>query len=309
MPVFGRVAYGFVAGFTALLISLADVRPGKFYSSPPSSLHSLVCATFKRMHEPPALAPGSEPEAPPALLSFIGNAREWALFLDFDGTLVDLAPTPEAIVVPPHLPSLLRALSSRFDGAVAVITGRSLVNLDRHLGFSPPAAGQHGAELRLQSSAVPTNPSASAPAALRQRVGELAAAWPGLVVEDKGATLAVHYRAVPEAAKYVNAALAELAQASANTLEVVMGKSVCEVRPAGINKGAALDAFLRAPTFSGRLPLMVGDDVTDEAGFAAALRAGGSAIKVGEGETCAPWRLPAPEAVYAWLSADLEERA
>lgn len=258
------------------------------------------------MHDSSPFDPIVEFETPPPLRSIAGDARKWALFLDFDGTLVELAATPEAIRVPPGLPSLLRGLSNYFTGAVAVITGRSLANLDRHLGFSLPAAGQHGAELRLQSSAAPTNLSAPALDALRQRVGELAAAWPRLVVEDKGATLAVHYRAVPEAGEQVNAVLTQMAQASAQTLEVVMGKSVCEVRPVGANKGAALDAFLHEPPFSGRRPLMLGDDVTDEAGFAVALWAGGSAIKVGEGESCAPWRVPAPTAVRAWLSAALQ---
>lgn len=230
------------------------------------------------------------------------------MFLDFDGTLVDLAPTPEAIVVPSRLPSLLQALSARFDGALAMVTGRSLSNLDRHLGLNLPAAGQHGAQWRFRPGQSPVEELLPALDAARQRVRALVEVWPALVVEDKGSTLAVHYRGVPEAGKDVDAVLAEVAQASPDALDVVRGKSVCEIRPIGVNKGAALEAFLRTPPFAGRLPLMVGDDVTDEAGFAAALNAGGSAIKVGEGESCAPWRLPAPLAVRDWLSAALEER-
>ncbi|MGH7917785.1 MAG: trehalose-phosphatase, partial [Candidatus Binataceae bacterium] len=154
-----------------------------------------------------------------------------------------------------------------------------------------------------------TGQPAAALDAVRQRAGELAAAWPGLIVEDKGATLAVHYRAVPDAGEHVNAVLTEAAQASVQALEVLRGKSVCEVRSAGVDKGAALEAFLRAPPFTGRRPLMLGDDVTDEAAFDAALRAGGAAVKVGEGESIAPWRLPAPDAVRAWLAAVLDRRA
>jgi len=259
------------------------------------------------MHDSPSpvFLPDS---APPPLHSLTDPSGRWSLFLDFDGTLVELAPTPEAIVVPPRLPSLLRVLSMRFDGALALVTGRSLSNLDRHLGLSLPAAGQHGAQRRL----VPDQPVAEHPVpaldTVRYRVSGLAGDWPGLVVEDKGSTLAVHYRGVPEAKREVTALLDELARASSGELELLTGKSVCEVRPAGANKGAALEAFLREPPFAGRMPLMVGDDVTDEAGFAAALNAGGAAIKVGEGESCAPWRLPAPQAVRNWLSAALEER-
>ncbi len=243
---------------------------------------------------------------PPPLRTVAANAGSWALFLDFDGTLVDLAATPEAIIVPPRLPSLLQALSAYFTGALAVLTGRSLANLDRHLGCRLPAAGQHGAQLRLTPTRAPAEPSATALDGARQRVRDLVVAWPGLVVEDKGLTLAVHYRAVPEAGEPVNTVLRAVAQASSNVLEVVRGKCVGELRPVGVNKGAALEAFLQTPLFAGRRPLMVGDDVTDEAGFDAALRAGGAALKVGAGESCAPWRLPLPAAVRAWLAAALE---
>ncbi len=259
------------------------------------------------MHD--SFSPVSSPQlvAPPPLLSVAGDAGRWALFLDFDGTLVELASTPEAIVVPSRLPALLQALSSRFSGALALVTGRSLCNLDRHLGMAFPAAGQHGAQWRFAPDQLPRERHEPALEAVRRRVHELTKAWPGLVVEDKGATLAVHYRAVPEAGLPVRAALEDFARASAGALEVIAGKSVCEIRPAGADKGAALETFLSTPPFAGRLPLMLGDDVTDEAGFAAALRAGGAAIKVGEGESLAPWRLPAPSSVRSWLSEALEK--
>ena len=259
------------------------------------------------MHESsPSVSP-PQSAAPPPLLSVAGDAGRWALFLDFDGTLVELAPTPEAIVVPSRLPGLLQALSGRFSGALALVTGRSLSNLDRHLGRSFPAAGQHGAQWRFVPDQPPRERHEPALEAARRRVHELAGSRPGLVVEDKGATLAVHYRAVPEAGREVHAELEALARASSGALEVISGKSVCEIRPAGADKGAALDTFLGTPPFAGRLPLMLGDDVTDEAGFAAALRAGGAAIKVGEGESLAPWRLPTPSSVLTWLSEALEE--
>lgn len=250
----------------------------------------------------------SRESAPPPLLSLAGEAGRCAVFLDFDGTLVELAPTPDAIVVPPGLPDLLQDLSARFSGALALVTGRSLSNLDRHLGLSLPAAGQHGAQWRLTPGGSAVEVDAPTLKAARDRVRELARAWPGLVVEDKGSTLAVHYRGAPEAGREVTALLDALAQDSGGELEALTGKSVCEVRPAGVHKGAALDAFLREPPFAGRLPLMVGDDVTDEAAFAAALGAGGAAIKVGEGNSLAPWRLPGPAAVRSWLAEAPEEK-
>lgn len=242
-----------------------------------------------------------EQAAPPPLSVVAADTRRWALFLDFDGTLVDLAETPEAICVPAELPVLLDALSERFAGAVALVTGRSLENLDRHLGVRLPAAGQHGIQWRVHSAGIAHIGSAPALAVARERVRELASGRPRLLVEDKGATLAVHYRAEPEAEDDVRQVMTRLAEASENALEVLMGKQVCELRPSGFDKGSAINRLLETPLFKGRLPLMIGDDVTDEAGFAAALNAGGVAIKVGGGETCAPWRLDAPHSVRDWL--------
>lgn len=243
---------------------------------------------------------------PPPLHALAGNAKCWALFLDFDGTLVDLAPSPDKIEVPHELPQLLKRLSDRFAGALAIFTGRSLSDLDRHLGLSFPAAGQHGAQRRMEIGMAPREASVPALEMARERMHELAAAWPRLLVEDKGATLAVHYRAVPDAGARVHALLREIVAASGSELEIQEGKYVYELRPAGIDKGAALDAFLQVPPFSGRLPLVVGDDVTDETAFAVALRAGGAAVKVGAGESRAAWRLDTPRSVRSWLENGVE---
>ena len=244
--------------------------------------------------------------APPPLQALPGNGKRWALFLDFDGTLVDLASSPDRIQVPRGLPQLLERLFGRFAGALAVFTGRSLSDLDRHLGLRLPAAGQHGVQRRMEAGVTPREVSVPALDRARERVHELAEAWPQLLVEDKGSTLAVHYRAVPEAGARVHALLREIVAASGRELEIQEGKYVYELRPAGIDKGVALEAFLRVPPFSGRLPLAVGDDVTDETAFAAALRAGGAAVKVGAGESRAAWRLDTPRSVRAWLENGME---
>lgn len=254
------------------------------------------------MHESSNSAPAKEPVAPPPLGEIAADVNRWALFLDFDGTLVELAETPEAIRVPAGLPDLLRALSERFSGAVAVVTGRSLDNLDRHLGVRLPAAGQHGVQWRATPADIAQARSTPALDAAREQMRELTATWPRLLVEDKGATLAVHYRGVPEAEPGLRQAMASLVEASDNALEVLMGKNVCELRPSGINKGSAISRLLETPRFAGRLPLVIGDDVTDEAAFEVALDAGGAAVKVGSGDSRARWRLQDPLRVREWLT-------
>lgn len=258
------------------------------------------------MHDSSPSAPAPEHEAPPPLGEVIVDPGRWALFLDFDGTLVELADTPESIEVPPALPALLGRLNDRLAGALALVTGRSLENLDRHLGIRFPAAGQHGAQWRVTPESAVETLADPALEGARRRVAELARAWPRLLVEDKGATLAVHYRSAPEAGPAIRDALDRLADASGATLEVLMGNNVCELRPAGVDKGLAVEKFLGSAAFAGRLPLMVGDDVTDEAGFRAALGAGGAAVKVGDGDSLAPWRLPTPAGVREWLAGLLE---
>ncbi len=258
------------------------------------------------MDESSSSARAKAPEAPPPLHALTDDGRRWALFLDFDGTLIDLAPSPEEIKVPPELPRLLQELATRFTGALAIFTGRALANLDRHLGIHLPAAGQHGVQQRLEADEQPREISLPSLDEARSSLQELIAAWPRLLVEDKGSTLAVHYRAEPKAGEQVNALFAEIVAASGDALEIQEGKYVYELRPTGVDKGKALEAFMQTPPFAGRLPLVVGDDVTDEAAFAVALRIGGSAVKVGEGVTCAPWRMASPRNVRTWLQDMLE---
>jgi len=232
---------------------------------------------------------------------------DWAYFVDFDGTLVDIAPRPEAITVTDGLADLLSSFSAAADGALAVITGRSLADLDRHLVLPHvAAAGVHGLELRGGTRADTSDPEARkrALAKVRASAEQLAARYPDLRIEDKGEAIAVHYRAVPylgpEVFKTLGAAVAEAGE----QLTLLQGKMVVEVKPALANKGAAVEAFLAAPPFAGRRPCFIGDDVTDEDGFRVCNARGGISIHVGppDAVTEARYRLASPAAVHDWLA-------
>ena len=233
---------------------------------------------------------------PAALLP--APAADWALFLDIDGTLLDLAPTPGAVVVPPTLTADLVAAATALAGALAVLSGRPLVQIDALLDWpGRPAAGVHGGELRAADGAVATDTRAAAAlASARPRLASLAG--DGVLVEDKGLAVAVHVRAAPQRDDEVGAAVRELAAASAGLLDAMPGHAVWELRPATASKGTALRRLLAAPPFAGRRPVMVGDDVTDEEAMAAAESLGGLGVRVG-----AQRGVP-PAAVRAWL-ADL----
>lgn len=226
-----------------------------------------------------------------------------ALFLDFDGTLVELAEAPHLIRVPDGLPLLLEALKTRLGGRLALISGRALADLDRHLSCPGIAAsGSHGLELRLAdgtSIKLGTSPDIGE---VREEVARFAAKTPGLLVEEKPAGVALHYRAAAEAQESVSAFMAALAKSSG--LAVQHGKMVVELRPPGADKGDALRALMAEPDFAGARPVFVGDDQTDEDAFEAAAAMGGAGILVGEPRpTAACYRLADVAAVSAWLEA------
>jgi trehalose 6-phosphate phosphatase len=229
-----------------------------------------------------------------------------ALFLDFDGTLVEIAPRPDAIVVPDGLVSLLAALAARVGGALAVISGRSVGTLDGYLRPARfPAAGIHGLEWRADPRAAVVR--APPPASLTEVRDALARSHlhaPGIQIEDKGASFAVHYRQAPDQGPAVEATLRALI-APHPDLDILNGKMVYEVKPLGASKAIAITRFLKLPPFEGRMPVFIGDDVTDEDGIAAAERLGGVGIKVGEGVTAASRRLPTVSAVHHWLGTML----
>jgi trehalose 6-phosphate phosphatase len=234
----------------------------------------------------------------PPSLSLLDGA---ALFLDFDGTLVELADSPAAIRVPEGLRPLLERLSERLEGRLALVSGRSIADLDSHIGRCGIAvSGSHGLELRFaDGSELPL----AAPAGLAAAQAELAAyaaADPRLLVEEKPASVALHFRRAPERAGEAEALAAALAERTGLALQP--GKMVVELRPEGADKGDALRRLMTEPPFAGARPLFVGDDLTDEHAFAAAAELGGGGILVGPPRgTAAAWRLSDVAAAAVWL--------
>lgn len=225
-----------------------------------------------------------------------------ALFLDFDGTLVDLAPRPEAVVVPGDLVVTLQALCAYLGGAVAVISGRPIDQVDAFLApLRLPTAGVHGVERRAadgQLTLLPTHPLQEVEAAAQA----LAARQPRLQVENKRGSIALHYRQAPELEALCLETL-QAAVAQSPGLVLLHGKMVVEAKPGGASKGHAIEAFLHEPPFAGRTPVFVGDDATDEVGFSSVQRLGGLGIKVGEGASVAWQRMASPAAMREQLAA------
>ena len=232
-----------------------------------------------------------------------------ALFLDVDGTLLEIAPRPELVRVPDGLPSLLVRLSAQREGALALISGRPLAQLDRL--FQPwqgAAAGLHGLERRRADgilACVIDGASAAALDRLRPKLAALASDGTGLILEDKGGTLALHYRAAPQREVEIRAVAEALHRDIGSVLRLINGKMVVEFQPRSADKGRAIAAFLAEPPFLGRRPIFIGDDTTDEDGFAEIRRGGGLAVRVGpfDRATAANYRLPSVEAVLAWLAS------
>jgi trehalose 6-phosphate phosphatase len=224
-----------------------------------------------------------------------------ALFLDFDGTLVDLAETPDSIRVAPDLGPLLDRLRRRLRGRLAIISGRSLSDLERHVPMSGIAfSGSHGLELRLADG---TSLPLSVPIGLddvRARVRQFASRDRGLLVEEKPAGIALHYRQAPDQADAACRFMEALA--GERGWSVQHGRMVVELRPDGATKGDALRAFMTEPEFAAARPVFVGDDLTDEHGFEAAARLGGAGVLVGPPRpTAARYRLDSVAAVADWL--------
>lgn len=225
-----------------------------------------------------------------------------ALFLDFDGTLVAIAETPEAVEVPDELVPLLIELHDLLDGALAVVSGRQIDVLDRFLTpLRLPAAGEHGVQRRDAEGGMQEQPPHDLRAVL-DAANALAAEHAGLLVERKHAAIALHYRLAPQLEALCLEKMAEVI-GDQPQFELLHGKRVVEIKPAGVNKGIAIAAFLKEAPFAGRRPFFAGDDTTDESGFAVAQSHGGIGFKVGEGSSCAEQRLASPRAVLAWLQA------
>lgn len=223
-----------------------------------------------------------------------------ALFLDFDGTLAELAPRPEAVVVPRELIGLLGQLFEQLDGAMALVTGRAQADIEPFLApLRLPAAFEHGAVRRPASGVLVQAPTPElGPALAAARA--LAARHPGLLVEHKQTAMALHFRLAPEMQAECTATMAA-AIAHDPGLQLLRGKAVVEVKSARVSKGLAIAAFMQEAPFLGREPVFAGDDVTDEAGFDVVQQLGGTGVKVGEGPTCAAVRVADPRALRAWL--------
>lgn len=230
-----------------------------------------------------------------------------ALFLDFDGTMVDLAPQPHAVHVPQPLLVLLRELDSFLGGAVAVISGRPMQQIDGFLApLRLPVAGVHGAERRGADGRLhllDTHPLDH----VEEAACTLAAEHPGLLVENKRGSLALHYRMAPELEELCLRTMQQAVDESTG-LALMRGKMVVEAKPGGASKGHAIEAFLREPPFAGRTPVFIGDDVTDEVGFSTVQRLGGVGIKIGDGSTAAQHRVAHPAALRQELEAVLSAR-
>ena len=235
------------------------------------------------------------------------SVADLALFLDIDGTLVDIAPTPDAIVVPSDLPPLLASLGERTGGALALLTGRDMVAVDEMFApFRLPVGAIHGTILRDAEGGIVGDPPHPALPVVIQRLEAFAAEHPAALVEEKGAAVALHFRLDPALAAAAEAVVRAAAAEAGDGLAVQPGKMVFEIRPAGADKGKALATFMQEPAFAGRRPVAVGDDLTDESMFRAALEAGGLAFRVGAvpdgADSVATVGFAGPEAVRAWLA-------
>ena len=243
--------------------------------------------------------------APPSATDLPQPSPRWALFLDFDGTLVEIADQPDAVKVAPELPDLLNRLHTALGGAVALVSGRGLDDIDRMLGTPGlAAAGQHGLERRGADGRRIT--ATIDHTALDDIIGSLqpfVAAHPGTRLEPKGMTVALHYRNAPETESDARAIAASLMERHGDGFHVQEGKMVLEVKPKGSTKGTVVEQFLTEPPFAGRKPVFIGDDVTDEDGFRAVNRHGGVSIQIGTRlPTDATFRIASVTDLHRWLA-------
>ena len=258
------------------------------------------------------LSPDEEvsPDAVPVPRSLVPHLSKSAILLDIDGTLLDLAPTPREVWVPPGLAQTLNRLLVRTSGALALVSGRSLNDID--LIFAPeqfPAVGGHGAEMRLSADneavAIHAPPMDKE---LKRRLAAIAKLSPGILLEDKGYSLALHYRLAPHAEKAIYAAVSLIRADLPNApIEVLPGKCVCEIKHSGFTKATGVLELMTHEPFKGRRPLFIGDDVTDESVFAIMPDLGGLAFSVGRRAKGVAGHFDEPSDVRAWLAHLLDD--
>src|SRR5438445_2985516 len=250
------------------------------------------------------------PETVPVPRSLVPHLSETAILLDIDGTLLDLAPTPREVWVPPGLAKTLNGLLDKTAGALALVSGRSLNDID--LIFAPeqyPAVGGHGAEMRISadSEAVATH-APPMDKELKRRLAAIAKLSPGILLEDKGYSLALHYRLAPHAEKAVYEAVSLIRADLPNApIEVLPGKCVCEIKHSGFNKATGVLELMTHGPFRGRRPIFIGDDVTDETVFAIMPDLGGLAFSVVMRATEVVDLFREPREVREWLAHLLDD--
>lgn len=236
---------------------------------------------------------------------------DWCLFLDVDGTLVELTDTPSQTSADVQIKTLLRNVAERLGGAVALISGRKIQTLDEL--FAPlrlPAAGLHGIERRAASGAMQGASFIDAQLnGARVEIRSLVAAHPGTLMEDKDRTIAVHFRLAPQFAEVMRRSIIDIAKPLGSHYHIQSGKMIYEIKPQGFSKATAIEAFMQEPPFVGRRPVFVGDDLTDLDGFAIVEALGGISIAVGD-QLPARYRLRGVGEVRDWLQtlAALQDR-
>jgi len=235
--------------------------------------------------------------------SFIPHT-DIALFLDVDGTLLEIAATPAAVRVPAALRNTLQLAAKRENGALAMISGRTITELDQL--FAPhvfPAAGLHGVEVRdAEGNMARPFIDAGQLDPARELLTQLVTHYKGLLLEDKGSALAVHFRQAPQHERATMEVMGGLADQLREKFVLRDGKCVLELTPRGYSKRGAIEAFMRGPPFAGRIPVFIGDDVTDEDGFEAVNALGGYSVRVGDlAATAAKFRFSSVSTVIAWL--------
>jgi trehalose 6-phosphate phosphatase len=235
----------------------------------------------------------------------LAEPDRWALFIDIDGTLLGVAPTPDAVTVPPGLVPLLDGLAGGLGGAIAILTGRRVADADRLLApLKLVSSGVHGTELRSERGGPIATLAPAIPSDVIGAMNNIAGIASGILVEQKGCGVAVHYRNAPLARRALETELAAIIAASSYDLVLRKGRKVLEAVPSGYSKGTALAALLARPPFKGRCPVMVGDDVGDESAFIAAERLGGMGLRVaGEHFDKGEADFDGVGSVHAWLSA------
>lgn len=232
----------------------------------------------------------------------LGTQDRIALFLDFDGTLVELAPLPDAVKLDRRVGPALETLRGSLGGALALVSGRPISVLDSY--FEPhrfDIAALHGAQVRLAGQ---LRTEAAAPESLREATRELvrfANSNVGIIVEDKRISVALHWRLAPQLEQDALALMQNVAEKMGPSVRLQQGKSVAELVPAGASKGGAIAWLMQEAPYAGRRPVFIGDDITDEAGFETVNALGGLSIRIGEGTTCAAHRLASPTALRTIL--------